>query len=484
MGEKKTRILMWLVPLVILISLTGGVSLYSQFLADEEEEKIEEKKPVKEKKDIIPDNIARNIKAEFLPEASGEKCAIKITWDLNPKYSGEYVVARSDQVTDTVEKARKARVVQTVKGSVRNAVTDPDCTPGSYYYVILSKNSITENMVELYPDSNYMTAPLVVGPNQNLPMVFNIRAVETDDLKVRLTWDRAEKSAMFYTIHRSRQVINTESRLKESERLDTQVDIGDYLDQGVATGIPYYYAVTVKALNGKENRNLVPGRNYTTAGVLVTAKKEEKKAVPVKIKSIGARAENEEVLVTWDYSGAGGETYYRLFRSVMQVTTVGEVSSRDILGSVNVKDLKYRDAAVPAGSYYYGLIPGTGTDLSGYRLVPGVNITRSPVIVKIKEEKQERQLTVIEPDDIDRILKRTFFRGRYHEAIKELSGLVDAGSSGQVAAKARLFMGRSNIELGRYRKALDFLLLPEVKKYFPKDADFWISFALTRIMNH
>jgi hypothetical protein len=478
MGKKKIRILMWLAPIVILFSLTGGVSLYSQFLADEEEEK----KPVEEKK---ASDIAMNIKAESIQEAEGSKCTIRVTWDLAPKISGEYVVATSNEVIDTAEKVHRARVVQTVKGAEKNSIIDPECTPGNHFYVVLSKASITGNTIDLQAGSNYMSSPLVVEAEEQLPIISNIRAIETPDLKVRLTWDRADKSALFYTVYRSKQVINTEERLKESEKLDTLVDSSEYIDEGIATDVPYFYAVTVKALNGRDNMTLIPDKNYTTTGAMVTTRKVEEN----RIKTISARPEEGGFLVTWDFTGPG-DANFRLFRSERQHKIGSEVASKEVLLNVNISDGSYMDAAVPPGRYYYGLLPGTGTDLSSYELVPGVNITRTAVVVKMKEEKKQRierkreKVEIAEPDDIDRILKRTFFRSRYKQAIKELSDFIEAGADETAVAKGRLFIGRSYIELGRYRRSLDYLLLADVKKHFPKDADFWTAFALARIRNH
>ncbi len=479
MGKTKKRKLMWLAPVVILISLTGGVSLYSQFLADEEEE---EKKPVEETK---ASDMAMNIKAETVREADGSKCTIRVTWDLAPKMSGEYVVATSNEVIDTAEKVRAARVVQTVAGEEKNSIIDTECTPGDHYYVVLSKAGITGNAIELRAGSNYMATPLVVGAEEKLPIASNIRAIETQDLKVRLTWDRPDRTALFYTIYRSKQEISTEERLRESQKLDTLVDVSEYIDEGIATDVPYFYAVTVKALKGRDNMTLLPDQNYTTTGALVTTRKAEEN----RISTISAGPEEGGILVTWDFTGPG-DAYFRLFRSERRLKTGSEVASREILRTVNISDGSYMDAAVPPGQYYYGLVPGTGADLSSYELVPGVNITRTAVVIKPKEEKKQKiekkreRIEIAEPDDIDRILKRTFFRSRYKEAIRELGDYMKAGSDEASTAKARLFIGRSYIELGRYRRSLDYLLLTDVKKHFPKDADFWTAFALARIRNH
>ena len=108
----------------------------------------------------------------------------------------------------------------------------------------------------------------------------------------------------------------------------------------------------------------------------------------------------------------------------------------------------------------------------------GINITDTPVIIKAIEKKKPVS------NDIDRILKRTFFKGLYDGAVKELQELLERTDNQEVAAKARLFIGRSYIEKGQYQKSLDFLILNDVKKYFPKEAEFWTEFALSRVRNY
>jgi tetratricopeptide (TPR) repeat protein len=276
-------------------------------------------------------------------------------------------------------------------------------------------------------------------------------------------------------VYRSEQSINTETRLKEAEKLTTAVDIGEYVDDKISASGTYYYAVTVKALKGKENPSLVPDANFTVNGLPINIKL----ANPIKLKSISARIEKSGVLVSWKISGEQGTRSYRLFRTEKLLKKMNEVSSRDILLNVDINDKQYIDKAPMPGKYYYGLLPGTIGAKDTGNLIPGVNITRLPLKIKGKEEKGP-----IEPDDIDRILKKTFFKGNYHGAIKALQDLLNSSDNEEVAAKAKLFIGRSHIELGRYQKALDYLILSDVKKFYPKEADFWLAFALTRIKNY
>ncbi|OHD70144.1 MAG: hypothetical protein A2W19_04980 [Spirochaetes bacterium RBG_16_49_21] len=106
----------------------------------------------------------------------------------------------------------------------------------------------------------------------------------------------------------------------------------------------------------------------------------------------------------------------------------------------------------------------------------------APEEKKTTQEKKKSQPPAL--DDVDIILKRTFFKGLFSRAVKELQNFVARSDNKREVSKARLFIARSYIEMGRYRKALDLLILPEVKKYFPNDANFWESFALSRIKNH
>ena len=472
MRARMKGILKWLVPFIIIISFTGVASLYSQFLEDEEEAK--EKETIIKEKEIIPDNIALNIKAQSAPGVAGVKCAIRVSWDLNPKYlTGDYVVARSNEVIDNADKVRAAHVIYTVKAAAKNVVVDSDCAPGSYYYVVLSKKSIIDNKIELFQDINYTVSPVMIGEEGPQLMVSKIRAELIENSRVRLTWQKIDKTGIFYTVYRSEKSIDSESRLKEAEKLATKADIGEYMDDRISSPGTYYYAVTAKVQDGKDNPSLVPDVNYTVNGIPVDVTLAEQ----IKIKSISARVDKGDVLVSWKISGEEVTGRYRLFRTERLLKKMKDVPSRDILHDVDVNDKQYKDKAPAPGKYYYGLLPGTIGDKDPGILTPGVNITRVPMTIRGKREP-------VEADDIDRILKKTFFKGNYWGAIKALQDLLAGSDNEEVAAKARLFIGRSYIELGRYKKSLDYLILSDVKKYYSKEADFWLAFALARIKTY
>jgi hypothetical protein len=457
----------WLVPLVIMISLAGAASLYSQYLLDDEEYKKEAEKLDKK----IPDNIAYNIKATRLPDPADGKCAIQITWELKPEYVGQFILARYNEIIDTREKAKKAQVLQTVSAGTSNTILDTDCTPGSYYYVVLSKKAVNDDEYALYRDVNLTTTPVVLYGKEALFRVAKIKAVDAGNAKVRITWEKVDKTGMLYTVYRSRSVINTPDRLREAQLVKVVPETGEYVDDGIAVSGTYFYAVTAKVQYGSEDTALVQDQNFTSQGVPVTIVDK------IAIKSITARVENGAVVIKWNYTGGQGETAYRLVRSDSRPKNTNERTGRETATDVDLTRKTYTDTSLKPGTYYYWLEPRSLGDKGSLELAVGINITEDPVTIKAVEKKAFA-------GDIDRILKRTFFKGLYSSAIKELQDLLSRSDNQEEAAKARLFIGRSYIEQGQYRKALDYLILNDVKKYFPKEAEFWTEFALARVRNY
>ncbi len=455
----------------LVLCITGGGSLRSQYILDEEEKRpVEEVKPRPEPvvpQEKIPADIAFNIKAVRIPDITDLQCAIKINWDLNPGYTGEYMVLRSGSSIDTKEKALAAKIVQTVNATTNNAIIDTDCTPGDYYYAVLSKKSFVDGKVGLYRDVNYTTIPVRVFSADAVYRVTGIRAEIVNEVKVRVSWKRIEKTGIFYTVYRSRRIIDTDTRLREADRVMVVADAGECIDDTISVSGTYYYAVTAKVLYGLEDVRLITDENYTSVGLEIGIRS------PLKLVSIDAMPEVDGIRIVWNHAGSQGNRLYTLFRSPKSRVVLEGVDAWTVLKKVDLTEAGHTDVKPPPGSWYYGLIP-EGADPATYRFVPGVSITGKAVGPGEKRAPSEA-------GDIDRILKRTFFRGKYGESLKELQNLLDATDNEVVAAKARLFIGRSHIEQGRYKKAVEYLVLPDVKRHFPKEAAFWADFALARV---
>jgi len=458
------------VPLIILVSLAviGGPDSY--YLMDDQE--YIDKTDTNKTESKIPENIAFNIKATRLPDPSEGKCAIQITFELKPEYAGEYVLARSNYIIDTSEQMQKAQVVQNVNAAAANTILDTDCTPGSYYYAVVSRKSIVDDKIALYRGYNSTTTPVVLYGSEALFRVKNIKAEDAGSMKVRVSWERVGKSGMLYTVYRNRSVIDSADRLRESQIVKVVPETGEFIDDTIAVSGTYYYAVTAKVLYGREDTVLTRDENYTSGGVTV------KIVDRIAIKSISARLVGGTAVITWDFTGTQGETAYRLVRSETLLKNTSERTGRETEADVDLTKKSYTDTVLRPGVFYYWIAPQSVGAKDSHELVAGINITDTPVIIKAIEKKKPVS------NDIDRILKRTFFKGLYDGAVKELQELLERTDNQEVAAKARLFIGRSYIEKGQYQKSLDFLILNDVKKYFPKEAEFWTEFALSRVRNY
>ncbi len=107
-----------------------------------------------------------------------------------------------------------------------------------------------------------------------------------------------------------------------------------------------------------------------------------------------------------------------------------------------------------------------------------------PALVEKKESPVRREPMTVTYDDVDEILKRTFLKGLYEQGIKELQNFISNSDNKIEISKARLFIARSYIELNEYSRALDILISVDVRKHYPREANFWEEFALLHLKNH
>jgi len=237
----------------------------------------------------------------------------------------------------------------------------------------------------------------------------------------------------------------------------------------------YYYAITCRLKNGTEDLNLVKNSNYTSIPVEIVES--------VSITSLEAENDDGDVIVNWQYKGAGKTGDYILFRSTKKIRRFRDVIDKYIIDKINLNEKNYVDEELPMGRYYYGLIPSITRENKRKRLKPGVNIIRRPVqIKKRKKVYNEENVELYENVyNLNIILKKSFFKGRYDKAVKELQNVIKSSDNKTEVARAKLFLGRSYIELRKYKNAIELLVLKDVKKYFPDESQFWLEYAIMRV---
>ena len=572
--------------LVVLLNLRIALP---QFLTDEgktTEVKRDDKSAVPGKDKGLPPYIARNVKAVKLSNVKG---AVRITWDVHPEFDEDFIVGRTEELPYTSERALKAISIKVVPSVADSSMIDSGLPPGEYYYVILSKDKVKDRTIELYPDVNYTSVPVVI--EKDIPstsysgypeQVTLIHGLVINMTQVLLTWKGVESSGIVYTIYRSSSPLNTPEELRNAKKIAFITDGSEsFIDKGIKKTGNYFYAVTTKDLSGNEDLQLIPDQSYTASGIFITFSQQNtvsnlkarlsstgsvrlswdgvnftsgeyliyrgsslisnaenlaltKKigtiamtkteyldrkpgsgrhyyavlvkqkdgttdttliersnytVVPISIgemirlRSITAQAREGEVLIQWRYSGETAAGAYQLIMTKSRVGNAKDLMKGRIVDKIDISRGKYTDTAPPDGRLYYAIVPDDFVAYKKFALKDGINVA-GPVYAKRTEPKPDREERhVVEEDvpDLDKVLRRYFFRAEYPIAIKKLENIVSQSDNEYEIAKARLFIGRSWLELRRYSRALDYFLHPAVSKYFPKDSEFWREYAISRL---
>ncbi|PKL37353.1 MAG: hypothetical protein CVV44_17115 [Spirochaetae bacterium HGW-Spirochaetae-1] len=492
----RTTILAALAAILLLIFPAG--KLLPQFLYEENNEPGKEE-PVEKPVSQYPPYMAYNIKAVPVQNIPN---AIMITWEMDPEYIDDFIVARSAQVIDTREKAMGAQTVKVVSSKDKGVVIDPNMVQGVYFYAVIANKIITREKIELMENVNFTSVPVVISPPQEKTVreeVTGIQARLLGNTLAHISWKPIQEKGFTYTVYRSTAILDSADRLKKAEKIAIVPDSSQYLDQGLLREGTYYYAVTFAYLKGDENLILKAGENYTTEGLYAGG---EKSKTPdyFKILSIRAVARKDNVIISWDYSGLKGNRFFRLYRTERNITKTAEITEDDVIDDVDITLGSFIDRNLKSGIYYYGLAPYEDSVYKDFEVVSGINIMSNPLAVagvKKAEPEKEISLVPIVPDKsgetgaiekdqtesgtLDEILRRTFFAGEYKYAIKELQRVIKTTDNDMDRAKARLFIGRSYIELHQYEEAVKYLVLKDVEKYFRREAFFWRDFAFLQI---
>jgi hypothetical protein len=343
--------------------------------------------------------------------------------------------------------------------------------------------------MKLVPDQSY-TANGIFIALQTRSLVTDLKARIFAGKTVRLTWSEAGPGQRGkYLIYRDSAPITNSEKLALSEFLGSvNMGITEFVDE--EPGSETYYAVLAKLDDGTFDNNLVEGANYTSEPLVIGDR--------IRPVSINASIKDGAVRVSWKYKGGHGSADYSMLRLTERINDPLLLKKENVISAVNIKDGRFIDNP-PPGNYYYAILPPERSSWGETRLSDGVNITAKAVLVRdtsvqhgdrgkvipetieIPENVERPSSKTVTTGLVDDILRETFFRGRYNSAITRLEKVVRSEEGEIDIAKARLFIGRSYIEKRMYRKSLDYLLRRDVKTHFPREANFWSSFAISRI---
>lgn len=114
----------------------------------------------------FPEYIAYNIKAERIPLSPD---SIKITWQMNQNFSGEFVVGRSEVPFNSIKDILKSKLVGVFNPAIEGILIDRDLQQGKeYYYVVLSKEKLLKREINILKDVNVTSCPVSLYPEPGM----------------------------------------------------------------------------------------------------------------------------------------------------------------------------------------------------------------------------------------------------------------------------------------------------------------------------
>lgn len=500
---KKMNVTFRVIACACIIAVSYPAMLASRFLLDEESVRTGlTEKSGDRKKSEFPPYIVTNISAQLIPNVKG---AVRVSWDVDPDSTDEFIVGRSVEIPDTKEKALNASSIKLLPAGAPGMMIDSNLAPGAYYYVVLSKEKARNRDVEIYPDVNYTSSPVIVekeAPPEQVrmfpPQVTLLHGHIINQTQIDLSWKAVDEPGIVYTVYRSGERLGSPEAIRKAERIAVITEKREsYVDKSITTSGMYFYAVTTKDIAGNEDLQLIPDQSYLANGLYVTFRTQ---AIISGLKA--GLYENDRVELSWHGINAPNIEYV-VYRHDKPIADVQRLAHSAPVGKVGPKMTSYIDKPTLPGIYYYAVlvrledatIDNTLRDGENYTVLPvemkpapheppGAEI--KPPIVKKEPEKTpeimpEAELPATPPMGVELIVKETFFKGRYAYAVKKLNNALKATDNEREAAMARLFIGRSLVEMKRYRESLPYFIMPDVKKHFPAEANFWREYAISRV---
>ncbi|PKL19211.1 MAG: hypothetical protein CVV49_02215 [Spirochaetae bacterium HGW-Spirochaetae-5] len=422
-----------------------------------------------------------NVKALKASVSGGDR--ILIQWSKSNISGIRYNLYRS---RSPISSPPELEVAEKILITDKTEFTDTNIPDyGSYFYAvtITDKNGIEYFNPKI--DQNFTSTGIYLK-GKTLATPLNVGAFSGEKNTIIVKWEKAEsrtgKDLQGYEIYRSDEQINSLLKLKFSKLIkivDSNTTL--YTDNDLNPG-KYYYAVFSRYSDGAVDINFDTDSNYTKSPLMIT--------LPYKINSLNHETGDNTITIRWNYTGNTGNEIVSIFKTVNPPADSGGIMNDDIIGTENIKSGKYVISPPPSGTFFYGVLSKQENEI--IEISKGINLTtgpikslnniisEKPVIIEIKKPEKEKD---IKPSatGLDIIIQKTYYKGNYSQALKELKKFTGTTDNKHDLAKARLFIAKSYIEMHEYEKSIKLLESDEVKNTFPEEAKFWFEFALVRL---
>lgn len=331
-------------------------------------------KDIKSQTSSYPSHIAVNIKTENIKFSNN---SIKITWEMNSKYTGDFIVGRSEKEILTTEDVLKAKLVGIYNSGQEGILIDRDVQQGKeYYYIVIAKDYLVKRKIEIYKNINYTAEPvsLFVEPDP----VRSIRADISDKNKIMISWGKIFGSGIRYNVYRSRSPISSAGELGVADKIST-TEKNEFIDTGIPDYGSYFYAVTVTDRNGIEYYTPKANQNYTSNGIFIKGKTL---TTPLNVGAFIAGPDS--IIIKWEKSESktGKELQgYEIYRSDEIINTLLKLKFSKLIKITDVNTLIFTDKKLNMGKYCYAVFPRYSDGTVDINFETDSNYTKTPLII-------------------------------------------------------------------------------------------------------
>jgi len=396
-----------------------------------------------------PQYPAYDLKAERIKLVND---AVKLTWKMDTRYTGEFVIGRSEKEVKDQEGALRSQLIGTFTSSQEGILIDRGLQQGKqYYYVVLTKDDLFKREIKILRDVNSTSVPVSIY-TEPAP-VDSLKAEISEESSVKITWSPSRGDGIRYNVYRSRSIISSRADLEVAERIAT-VETDSYVDQKVPEYGTSFYAVTITDRNSIEYFTPVSGKNFTTRGVYIKGR-----TLTTPLNTAAFQGSNDSIIIKWERGNSltGREiTGYEVYRSEEMIDSILRLKFAKIIAITDSDATLYTDTRPGPGKYYYAVFARYNDGTVDVSFDTDSNYTKSPIIIAIPYS-----ITAMEAEvrDGNVVIKWNFTGNSGAEQVTLFKTKKRADNSGMLMPDS--VIGTENIRTGMFT-----LPLPEEAKYY------------------
>lgn len=225
-----------------------------------------------------------------------------------------------------------------------------------------------------------------------------------------------------------------------------------------------------------------------------------------------AYSREKNIILTWHLArGRSIDRRIQIYRFTEEPKVIHDIARGILIAKLSGEINLYEDVPPAKGTYYYAIFVESARGLepasfnisrnlvgpvafnpttTGSAVTPPENKEITPPPQKSprpafesketdESEEEEPAVSEVTAEEkhsrgINAVIRRTFFRGEYRQAVRELRPFL-RNPSARVRAKAMFYTGLARYRMGQYERALKYFDHPLTKKFYRRNAEFWIN---------